>query len=444
MSLYKEKIWAYLDKHRASFIIMIFAKTLLLLTLLSISFLIIYVFSKEYVYYHGVSMLMTATLADILLKLLLVKPRFSEFAFLSLHLSKRRQLRILLVLSLSQFSLLLVLPVLSVLYVDVQILALCLAVSLLNLFFVNLLKIHRQYLFLAAYSALPVFILLAVGSLPIGQSPLLYGFFGLTVLIVAASYRYTEGHMYADRLSGGNRSLILPIAGSLGPTLISNEWRLFLRNRRGITLLLQGFLVSLAGLLYVLDEGVEHPILLFSAAVFFTGGFLFALWQLLFILDGKYFPFIFTHTTPRSYLQSKLRFMYYLMTAAFLVSVPLVIQLLPDWLFFVFASFFFNVGISVKIFLYFGMFNRGKVDLGAHPLRAYEDVNRFQHISFFAFFLTSISLSYLAFSITDLETALSGISLVGLAGLLLHRLFLKWMCRKLQTVKYNLISSANG
>lgn len=443
LPLYKDKIGAYLEKQWASFVFLIFAKILLLLVLLSIGFLLIHLFTKEYINRHGVSVLMTATLADLLLKWIIVKPRFPEFGFLSLHLGKRRCLHLLLLLSLSQFSFL-VLPVLSILYADFRILIICLVVSLLNLFFVILLKIHRQYLFLVIYTALPVLILLSAGSPSIGQGLLFSGFFGLNVLIVAASCRYTEDRLYADRLSTVSRNLILPVVGSSGPTLTSNEWRLFLRNRRGISLLFQGLLVSLAGLVYILDGGVEHPVILFNAAIFFTGGFLLALWQLLFTLDGEYFPFIFVHTTSRAYLQSKLRFMYFLLTAAFLLSVPLVIQLLPDWLPFVIASFLFNVGVSVKILLYFGLYNRGMVDLGSHPFRAYEDVNRFQYISFSLVFLISISLSYFTFSITNPETALVWISLVGLAGLLFNRHFTRLMCRKLQTVKHNLISSANG
>lgn len=443
LSLYKSKVLDPIKRRPGSFTIQILFKIVLLLALLSIGFLIIHVFTKEYVYRNGVSVLMVAALSDLLLKWLTVRPRFPEFGFLSLHLSKRRRLNILLLLSLLHFSLL-VLPVLSILYADFRILVLCLVVSLLNLFFVILLKIHRQYLFLAAYAALPVLILFAVGSPLIGQDFLFYGFLGLNVLIVTISCRYTEDRMYAGRLSGVSRSLILPLVGTSGPTLTSNEWRLFLRNRRGIALLLQGFFASLLGLIYLLDEGVAHPVILFNAAVFFTGGFMFTLWQLLFILDGEYFPFIFVHTTSRAYLQSKLRFMYFLLTAVFLLSVPLVIYLIPDLLYFIFASFLFNIGISVKIFLYFGMYNRGKVDLGAHPFRAYEDVNRFQFISLSAVLLTSIFLSYLAFSITNPETALVWISLVGLAGLLFNRHFAKLMCSKLQTVKHNLISSANG
>lgn len=227
-------------------------------------------------------------------------------------------------------------------------------------------------------------------------------------------------------------------------TLPLNELILFIRNKRTFGLIMQGFLLFIVGALYLQKNSIIEPYYLFGIAIAFTGAFLFSFWQFVIGLDGNHFPFLITNVTLYDYLNGKVRFMYLVLTISFFVSMLIAVKYFPEKYSYIIAAYFFNVGINMKIMMYFGLLDDGAVDLSQSPFFNYEGINKYQFLSLIVTFAVPVFLFMVLSYFLGITNALFCLSILGVLGLIMERKFLLSCSKLLNHKKYKLVASFNA
>src|SRR5699024_2800100 len=214
------------------------------------------------------------------------------------------------------------------------------------------------------------------------------------------------------------------------------------RNKRAVAFLVNGFLFCSVGILLLVDEGVENPFFIFNVSLFLTGSFLFSLWQLLIAWDSSYFSFIVTNCSLEEYISSKEKFMNMLIFINFSIAITLIAIFNISIYLYIISAYLFNVGISKKVLLYFGLYNDEFIYLNEHSCYNYKGINNQQFISVILAFMVDkiffITIFYFSASINAILLILSALSIF---GLFCNKLFRKYLVRKFKKRKYKLVNS---
>src|SRR5699024_6397303 len=104
---------------------------------------------------------------------------------------------------------------------------------------------------------------------------------------------------------------------------------------------------------------------------------------------------------------------------------------------YIISAYLFNVGISKKVLLYFGLYNDGFIYLNENPFFNYKGINNQQFISVILAFMAAniffITIFYFSASISATLLILSALSIF---ALFCNKLFRKDLVRKFKKRKY--------
>ncbi|MDR8393093.1 DUF5687 family protein [Aliifodinibius sp. S!AR15-10] len=375
---------------------------------------------------------------DWIFKYLAMKVSFLNIGFLIPLVSKRYiSLYALMKMIFSFYSI--CFPFLFLGYGQFDLFVVSLLVSIFNSFSVFVVKNFSKL-----NALLPI--VLYMGFYFLGTD-LRYGQFAIPALLICViyiyvSYRIIYKNIYAE---WEGRSRLIKLLSSkinrLFHTLFFNELLLYVRNKRTRIFFVQGVLLFLVGFLYLYQESITEALYQFEIALLFTGAFLLTFWQFFLALDSSYFPFLLTQSNIYEVLKGKVNFMYAVLTVSFLICYIISMIYFPDKYLFVLAAYLYNIGINLKIMLWYGFYNRSRIELNKSPLFNYESVNQFQFFAPVVLFLTSGFVFMIFLAVFSTTNALLGISGLGTTGLLFNKPFLQYGSRTLNEAKYRLLVS---
>ena len=271
--------------------------------------------------------------------------------------------------------------------------------------------------------------------------------FATMILFFFENHRYTLNHLYLENLvkkkkRGEKLSKHLSGLENLGKTgtMILNEVRLLLRNKRSKQMLMISLPLSLLyGLFfYPSPKNLEHIGLMTFVATFISGGFLIIYGQYILAWESTQFDFILASNIKTvEYFKAK----YYLMTIPttllFILTIPYV-YFGMNILELNFVFLIYNLGVNAPLLLFSASYNRKRMELDRGQMMNYQGVG----INNFLIVIPLMGFPVLIFSLLNAfvgkNPALLIILGIGLTGLLLHQQLIKWATAFFQKNRYKI------
>lgn len=149
------------------------------------------------------------------------------------------------------------------------------------------------------------------------------------------------------------------------PHLIQLEWRLILRNRRALLLLLLGGMLPMPLLFIAPAVYALSPVQTSLLALAFTSGAWLTYGTYLIAWEGSFFHLLMTlPISLRAYLQAKAWLLFLMCSLQTLIAVLISAVFLGNSVTALLGgAFLYNLGINLPITIFMGQFNLKKIDL---------------------------------------------------------------------------------
>lgn len=256
--------------------------------------------------------------------------------------------------------------------------------------------------------------------------------------------RYLRNNLYAEELKSGTERKsgtdypFLDRFGEAG-TLVAMEIKLILRNKRpratvskGLIFLFYGFLFYKEGLM----KNNEFGKMLFPA-VFMTGNMILLYGQFMFGWQGAEFDGMLANKTNiRTFFKAKLLML--TLSASILTLVTSLYGLLSWKLLLIqFAAYFYNIGVSTIIVLYFATRNYKYIDLKKGASFNWQGVGASTMLMSLPILLLPYAI-YIPLSFINPYWGLAGITLLGLGSLCARNYWLEMLVNAFNKRKYQI------
>ena len=234
---------------------------------------------------------------------------------------------------------------------------------------------------------------------------------------------------------------------------ITLDFKLIYRNKRIYTIIFLGLFFTIFLLVGNKDINLVSankylapvPMLLFAYLISFISTS-FAQFNLTW--ESSYSNLFFSQTHKRN---AFLRSRYYV--CIFLNLCMVLVMILILWylqnlnltmVYLLIASFLYSTGVNLFITLFFTKYNRNYADLNISNANNIELVNIYQFLSYILVYIKMYLLSFIFFGISQsINLYCLVFSLLGILGLLSHRIVLKAVFNEIKKEKYTLLTSYN-
>lgn len=228
--------------------------------------------------------------------------------------------------------------------------------------------------------------------------------------------------------------------GALAPFL-QLDLRLIWRNKRTKTQVFLSLLMVLYGLIfYTMDSFGNTSAMMIFVGLFMTGVFLMNFGQFIPAWDSSYFSLMMGQNIPlRQYLESKALLITISVVIMFLLTLPYVYF---GWeaLAINFTSALYNIGVNLPVILFFGGFNKKRIDLESSPVGNMQGVSATQFLIMIPLLLVPI-LFYLLFKfLFSFEVALFVLGVLGILGMLLRNTLMQSITQFYKKRKYGMLA----
>ena len=228
--------------------------------------------------------------------------------------------------------------------------------------------------------------------------------------------------------------------GSLAPFL-QLDLRLIWRNKRTKTQVFVSLLMALYGLIFysMEDFGATSAMLVF-VGLFMTGIFLTNFGQFIPAWDSTYYPLMMSQNIPlRQYLESKALLISISVIFMFVLTLPYVYF---GWeaLAINFASALWNLGVNLPVILFFGSFNKKRIDLSSSPVGNMQGVSATQFLIIIPLIGLPLAIYSVLLWLVNFETALFVLGIFGILGLLFRKSLMALVTRAYAQRKYGMIA----
>lgn len=264
----------------------------------------------------------------------------------------------------------------------------------------------------------------------------------LAVLSYLFAYTLLKMNSYIEeeKIMSRRRSVDLSFLSRYGETgsLIRNELRLILRNKRPRTVAIIGLLFMLYGLLFVDNPSKDSQLFLIFIGFFLTAVMSLNYGQFVFMWESSCFDAILANKiSALGYLKAKWILFAVMNLINFILCLPYGFLLSDLWLIST-SLFIYNTGITSIIMLLFGTLYRSPIDIGKSTFMNYEGTNAFQFLM--VVFLFGIPcLILLIFKIMGIaQYCYYAFMLLGMAGIIFNDYLLKFTARILLKNKYKM------
>ncbi len=221
--------------------------------------------------------------------------------------------------------------------------------------------------------------------------------------------------------------------------LIRLDLKLLWRNKRTKTMLVTGIIGLLYGLIFYPNQHANSQGMLVFVGIFMTGLFMFNFGQFVPAWDSSYYPLIHTQRIGiTDYLGAKSLLFYASIILATILTIP-YLYFGREILMINLVTAVYNIGINVPIILFFGTYNKKRVDLDKSQFFNYQGMGATQWIimlpaMLIPVFLWSIIHAFVSFEITCLI-----FGTIGIIGVCLRSVFWKRIARRYQARKYAML-----
>lgn len=179
------------------------------------------------------------------------------------------------------------------------------------------------------------------------------------------------------------------------------------------------------GLIFYPSSKPEGSVMLIFVGIFITGIFVANFGQFVPAWDSSYFPMLMTQNIPfYQYLQSKALLMTLSVVILAILSTPYV-YFGYQILFLQLACALYNIGVNIPLILYFGSFNRKRIDLDKSATFNYQGTGAAQWLIIIPFMLGPMLIWGLTSMIWNQQAAVVALALFGVMGLLLRKMLIQ-------------------
>jgi hypothetical protein len=333
--------------------------------------------------------------------------------------------------------------------------------NFLVVFLKRLLGVKPLYVaaFAAGIIALVLLDRLALISLS-GISSGVFGFFPqhpiaiiipFTWLIATYSmqYYFLQIHLYpeeiqkkkSEQVQDRAESQILKSMGLIG-SIISVEFKLYLRNKRTKTMLYLAPVFLLYGLMFY-PQGIymhQEQFLMF-VGVFMTGGMMLNYANYAFGYESSFFDGLLTKNIDFSqYIRAKYYIAVLISTIFYILTIPYLFYGIKILLINT-AMYFYNIGILSFLLLYIATFNKKRIDLSRGGAFNYQGIGASNYLAIIPAFILPF-LIYLPFKYMGHRYwGIAFTGLLGITGLFLSGYFIRLITRSFHRRKYIMAAS---
>ncbi|PWL39821.1 hypothetical protein DKG77_03035 [Flagellimonas aquimarina] len=228
--------------------------------------------------------------------------------------------------------------------------------------------------------------------------------------------------------------------GDMG-TFLQLDLKMIWRNKRTKAQVFISLLFVFYGLIFYTQEVYANMIPMFAfLGIFMTGIFLSNFGQFIPAWDSGYYSMMMAQNIPlRKYLESKATLISVSVAVMFLLTVPYVYF---GWeaLAINFGSAVYNLGVNIPVILFFGSFNKKRIDLDKSPFGNMQGTSSTQ----FLIMLPVLGLPILIFTVLyyliSIEAAVITLSLLGIIGFALKNYLLDKITEQYRKKKYGMIA----
>jgi len=297
------------------------------------------------------------------------------------------------------------------------------------------------------------------GILPIQQfvGTLFYGLFQnpvytLVPLLLAGicyyiNYYYLSGKLYLDaslkpktKLASTSDLSWTERFGSIAPFL-RLDLKMIWRNKRTKMQVFVSLAILVYGLIFYMTGtyGPTSTIYIF-AGIFITGAFLSNFGQFIPAWDSEYYSMMMAQNIPlRKYLESKAGLISVSVVVMFLLSTPYVYF---GWqaLAINFACALYNLGVNLPVVLFFGSFNKKRIDLTKSAFGNMQGTSATQFLILIPLIVVPSVLYFIMKTFVSFEAATATLSILGLVGFALKKPLFDKITQAYQKRKYAMIA----
>ena len=219
------------------------------------------------------------------------------------------------------------------------------------------------------------------------------------------------------------------------------DLKLIWRNKRTKMQVWISLLFALYGLIfYTQDVYANMVVMHVFLGIFMTGIFLANFGQFIFAWDSAYYGMMMSQNIPlRKYLESKALLITVSIVVMFIVTIPYAYF---GWKVFLVnvACAFYNLGINIPVILYFGSFNKKRIELDKSPVGNMQGTSAVQ----FLIMLPVLGAPILLFSIFNylisFEVAVGVFIALGLLGVAFRGKLLDAVTNQYSKKKYGMLA----
>ncbi|AKA35016.1 DUF5687 family protein [Flagellimonas lutaonensis] len=228
--------------------------------------------------------------------------------------------------------------------------------------------------------------------------------------------------------------------GDLAPFL-QLDLRMIWRNKRTKSQVWISLLFVFYGLIfYTQDIYADMKVMHCFLGIFMTGIFLSNFGQFIPAWDSSYYQMMMSQNIPlRKYLESKALLITVSVVVMFFLTIPYV-YFGTDVLAINFASALYNLGVNIPVILYFGSFNKKRIELDQSPFGNMQGTSATQFLIILPVLGLPIALFALFHFIFSFQVALIVLSAMGIIGFALRNYFMERITEQYRKKKYGMIA----
>lgn len=270
---------------------------------------------------------------------------------------------------------------------------------------------------------------------------------GFAALIYYINYKYLRTKIYLDatlkpKTVKANTSDMAWAKkfGEMGPFL-QLDLKMIWRNKRTKSQVFISLLFVFYGLIFYTQDIYSDmmPMKVFLG-VFMTGIFLSNFGQFIPAWDSSYYSMMMSQNIPlRKYLESKATLISVSVGIMFLLTIP---YLYFGWeaLAINFACALYNLGVNIPVILFFGSFNKKRIELDQSPFGNMQGTSATQFLIMLPVLIAPIVLFSIFYYAISFEAAIIVLSVLGVIGFAMKNYLLNLITEQYRKKKYGMIA----
>lgn len=269
----------------------------------------------------------------------------------------------------------------------------------------------------------------------------------LALGIYYVNYRFLKDKIYLDatlkakRVEANTSDLTWTRRfGEMG-SFLQLDLKMIWRNKRTKSQVFISLLFVFYGLLfYTVDVYSSMVPMKAFVGVFMTGIFLSNFGQFIPAWDSSYYSMMMSQNIPmRKYLESKVILITVSVVFMFLLTIPYVYF---GWeaLAINFGCAMYNLGVNIPVILYFGSFNKKRIELDQSPFGNMQGTSATQFLIMLPVLVVPIVLFSIFYYVFNLQVAVIVLSVLGVIGFAMKNYLLNLITEQYKRKKYGMIA----